>query len=86
VEAAADEVVHAARRHAVERAAHEIERAGAEQELDRRRGRKLRRAAEPAETLVVLCAQRPHRIAHDPFGERLARRPHLRAPLERGDE
>ena len=65
VEAAADEVVHAARRHAVERAAHEVERAGAEQELDRRRGRELRRAAEAAAALVVLRAQRAHRLAHD---------------------
>src|SRR6185437_1164690 len=46
VEAAADEVVHAARAHAVERAEREVERAAAEQELDRRGGRELRRTPE----------------------------------------
>ncbi len=65
VEAAADEVVHAAGRHAVERAAREVERARAEQELDRRCGRELRRAAEAAPALVVLRAQHAHGLGEE---------------------
>ena len=52
VEAAADEVVHAAGRHPVEGLRDHLERAssaaGAEQELERRGRRELRRAAEAA--------------------------------------
>ena len=58
VEAAADEVVHAARGHRVERRASTmLELAAAQQELERRGGRELRRAAEAAPARVEDRAQ-----------------------------
>ena len=56
MEAAADDVVEPARCHPVERALHHRQGARpttAEEELDRRRGRKLRRRAEAAERRLV---------------------------------
>ena len=86
VEAPADEVVHAAGAHAVERAECEIEDAAPQQELDRRRGRKLRRAAEAAPLRVVLRAQHALGLAEQRLREGLAGRRQLRAALERLDE
>ena len=54
VEASADEVVHPAECHAVERLRHELELVAPEEELERRRGRELRCVPEAA----------PHRIEH----------------------
>ena len=75
VEAAADEVVHAAARHPVERALEPRSSAPrAEQELERRRGRELRRVAEAAPARVELRAQHAHGVGEERVGERLARR------------
>ena len=56
VEAAADEVVHASRGHAVEGLPHRVELVPAQEELERRCGRELRRAAEAAPLRVELPA------------------------------
>ena len=72
-EAAADLVVHPARRHRAQRVGRHVELATAQQELERRGGRELRRLAEAAVRRVVLRAQSRHRVvegarAHRPGG------------------
>ena len=74
MEAAADEVVHAARRHSVERAERRLELAAAEEELDRGGGRKLRRVTEAAPLRVELRAERGDRVVQQLRRQRLARR------------
>ena len=86
VEAAADEVVHPARRHAVERAGCEIERTRTQEQLDRRRRRELRRVSEASPGRVVLRAQDADRVGNEARRERLARRRERRASLQRLDE
>jgi hypothetical protein len=71
VEAAADEVVHPARRHRVERRGDQVELAPAEQEVDRRGGRELRRAAEATPLRVEDPAQVARRLAEHGVGQRL---------------
>ena len=74
VEAAADEVVHPAGRHPVERAERQLELAAPQQELDRRRGRELRRVAEAAPLRVELRAERCDRVVQQLRRQRLRRR------------
>ena len=64
VEAAADEVVHPAGRHPVERQPHRLERATPQEELEHRGGRELRRVAEAA----------PARVEHARAGRARPRR------------
>jgi hypothetical protein len=56
VEAAADEVVHASRGHAVERLPDDLELFAPQEELERRGRWELRRAAEPSPVGVELRA------------------------------
>ncbi len=79
MEAAADDVVHAAGRHRVERLRHHLERAAAQQELERRRGRKLRRASEASPLRIELPSQGLDGFVDKTGGQRLARRGRLRA-------
>ena len=79
VEAAADEVVHAAERHPVERAARHLLLAAAEEELEHRRGRELRRPPPAAPLRVEALAERALRVGEQRVGERLARRRQVRA-------
>ena len=72
MKAAADEVVHAARSHPVERRAHHLLLAAAEQELEDRVRRELGRAAEPARTRVEHAAQRTDGFGDQRLGQRLA--------------
>ena len=74
VEAAADEVVHPAGRHPVEREPHRVERAPPQEELEHRRGRELRRVPEAAPARVELRDQAALRLGEQRLGERLARR------------
>ena len=74
MEAAADEVVHPAGSHSVERAEREVELAAPQQELDDGRGRELRRDPEAAPLRVELAAERVHRLVEQLGRERLARR------------
>ncbi len=90
VEAAADQVVHPAEGHAVERGAGDLERLGVtrareppQQEADRRAGRELGRAAEPAPGGVVDGPQARHRIRQDVLGERVGRRDDLGGAAQR---
>ena len=73
VEAAAQQVVHAAERHAVERLDRRLELAAAQEELDRRRLRELRRPAPAAPAFVEARAKAAHGLAQEPVRERLAR-------------
>ena len=87
VEAAADDVVHASRRHAVERRARHRERlvvSGAQEELDRGRRRELRRVTEAAEGGLECARDAADRLREQPFGERLARGRSLGDAPERG--
>ena len=80
MEAAADEVVHAARAHAVEGSERHLELPSPQEELDRRGRRELGRAAEAAPLRVVLPAQHAYRAGEQLFRQRLTRRLELRAP------
>ena len=72
VEAAADEVVHPARGHPVERRHRQLGLAATQQELQRRGRRELRRSrAEAAPLRVVQLAQTPHRREEQRLGQRL---------------
>ena len=76
VEAAADEVVHPAERHRVERLRHQLELVAPQQELERRRGRELRRVAEAAPHGIERAAQpsrRRRRAATAPAARATAR-------------
>src|SRR5579884_3664238 len=86
VEAAAHEVVQAARRHLVERAPDGLERSAAEEELERRGGRELRRTPEAAPARVELGEERALRLGEQRRRERLAGGLRLRRPPQRGDE
>jgi hypothetical protein len=86
MEAAADEVVHPARAHPVERAEREVEDSSPQEELDRRGRRELRRVPEPSPLGVVLGAEVARCLLEQRVGERLARGSELRAPAERVDE
>ena len=77
VEAASDQVIHASRGHAVERLGDQVRRllgVAPEEELERRGGRKLRRAAEAAEGRLERPRNRALGLAEHPGGERLGRR------------
>ena len=74
VEAAADEVVHAAGGHPVERPLGHLQLASPQQELEHRVRRELRRPAEAAPLGVERRAQPAHRLAEQRLGERLRRR------------
>jgi hypothetical protein len=75
VEAAADEVVHAAARHRVERP-HVISRSSAaQQELERRRGRELRRAPQPPHSGRSVARGSRRALAKMSSVRRLGRRP-----------
>ena len=81
VEAAADEVVHPAGGHAVERALDQLGLAAAQQELERRGGRELRRVAEAAVARVEAGAQVRDGVVQEHARERVARGPQVaRAP------
>ena len=82
MEPAADEVVHAAERHRVERLLDQLVLATPEKKLERRRGREFRRAAEPAPHRVELRAQSAHCGAEEPRRQRVGGRPRLRAAPE----
>ena len=86
VEAAADEVVHPARGHPVERAERGLELAAAQQELDRRRGRELRCVPEAAPLRIELRAERGDRVVQQLRRQRLRRRLLRRTLPERVDE
>ncbi len=96
MEAAADEVVHPARGHRVERRRDHRERLGraaAEQELERRRGRELRRPAEAAVRAVEGPGDPALGLGEQRRGERLRRRldpgrvaDGLDEPLRLGDD
>ena len=80
VEAAADDVVHPARRHRVERGRDHLQLAAAEQELERRGRRELRRAAEAAPLGVE--HSRRGRAPPPRASSRSAARPTARASLD----
>ncbi len=61
----------------VERLRHEVELAAAQQELERRGGRELRRAPEAAPLRVELRAEPAHGVLEDGVGQRLGRRASL---------
>ena len=79
VEAAADQVVHAAGGHARRASSTTIgsasssPRGAAEQELERRGGRELRRAAEAAVDRVELRPERTRGLGEQALGQRVAR-------------
>ena len=85
MEAAAEEVVHAAGGHGVERLRDHRKRLVvaaevlAQEELERRRRRELRRAAEASPLRVELAAQRAGGVAEQALGQRVGRRAHLRS-------
>ena len=68
VEAAADEVVHPAGRHPVEREPDRIERAAPQEELEHRRRRELRRVAEAAPARVELRDEPALRLGEQRLG------------------
>ena len=74
VEATPDQVVHPARGHPVERPGHHVQLVPPEQELERRRGREFRSAAEAAPLRVELRAQPADGAGEQRRLERLARR------------
>ncbi len=77
VEAAADEVVHPAGRHAVQRRLHHrhgLGRPAAEEELERRGGWELRRPPEAAVGWVERARDPPLRLREQRSGERVGRR------------
>ena len=83
VEAAADDVVHAAERHLVERRLDQVGDAAPQQELERRRRRELRRVAPAAPLPVERRHQVLHRAVEQPLAQlaRVVRRRDLgRAP------
>ena len=87
VEAAADEVVHSAGGHRVERRHRQLGLASAQQQLERRGRRELRRArAEPAPLRVVQLAEPPHRGEQQRLGQRLRRRRRRRGLPQSVDE
>ena len=71
VEAAPDEVVHAARGHPVERAVDHLRLASPQQELEHGVRRELRRPAEAAPFRIERRAQPTHGLAEQRLGERL---------------
>ena len=86
VEAAADEVVHPAERHPVERLLGGVHGAAAQEQLERRRGRELRRPPEAAPLRVEQLLEAAHRLEEQRLGQRLARRPCGGRLLQRVDE
>ena len=92
VEAAAEEVVHAAGGHGVEGLRDHRKRLVvaakvlAQEELQRGRRRELRRAAEASPLGVELPAQRTGGVAEQALGQRVGRGPHLARGLDRIDE
>ena len=79
MEAAADEVVHAAGGHRVEGLRDHRQgllvaaQVHAQEELERRGGRELRRAAPAAPLAVELPLERTRRLAEHALGERIGR-------------
>ena len=92
MEAASEEVVHAARGHRVERRAHHRERVlvaaemHAEQELERRGLRELGRLPPPSPLQVELRPERASGLAEQALGERLAGGGELARAANRVDE
>ena len=86
VEAAADEVVHAAGGHSVQRPLGHLELASAQQELEHRVRRELRRPAEAAPLGVERRPQPAHRLAEQRLRERLGRRRAATRALDGRDE
>ena len=89
MEASADDVVEPARGHPVERApnhAEGIRPAAAQQELERRRGRELRRGAEAAERRLVIAREVPLRRVEERRRELRVARCQPRRAAERVDE
>ena len=80
VEAAADDVVHPAGGHRVEREAHGLESAAPQEEFERRGGREFRRMAEAAPAGVELGEEDALGLGEQRLGERLARRLGLGRP------
>ena len=72
MEAAADEVVHASGGHRVERLRRELELAAAEQKLEHRGGRELRRRSEPAPLGIELLPKSAHGVRQQRRRQRLA--------------
>ena len=85
VEAAADEVVHPAGRHRVERLHRRLDLPATQEQLERRGRRELRRPPEPAPLRVEQLAQAPGRREDERLGQRLGRRRRRGRLLERLD-
>ena len=86
VEAAPDDVVHAPRGHAVERALDHFRLAPPQQQLEHRVRRELRRPSEAAPLRVERRAQPAHGLADQRLGERLRRRRAAPGAADRLDE